>query len=244
MAFDEYQFLRYFIPGSLYVIYTTALIIPFLDPSVINFFKGDTSALLGVVGGAFGASLAIGYIIYTFYDTFGYTKRLFKDPEKRKMLGYLNDNIQDWKEPLDASKKEFLDMLWIKLSENNSGERFFATVRGMWSHFNARVVCYKYVPIFAGSSVPLIWLFSTIVIKNPVFSFDLRNLAVIVPIVLICIVSAIFKNGAKRPLDEGTTLEYFYYLSLIEKRKDDFDTLITQLGLKKKAKTKKNNQKG
>ena len=141
MTFEEYQFLRYFIPGSLYVIYTTALIVPILNPTVIDFFKKDTSALLGVVGGAFGASLAVGYIIYTFYDTFGYTPRMM-DRNKRKMLDYIDHHVEGWKEPIEANKKEFLDMLWIKFGENGSGDKYYATVKSMWSHLNARIVCY------------------------------------------------------------------------------------------------------
>jgi len=70
MAFDEYQFLRYFIPGSLFVIYTTALVIPILNSFALYFLENHPDVLIGIVGGAFAAGLAFGYVIYTIYDTF------------------------------------------------------------------------------------------------------------------------------------------------------------------------------
>jgi hypothetical protein len=96
------------------------LLLPILDFSVIDFFRRDTNALLGIVGAALGASLAAGYIIYTIYDTYGYSPRMM-NRDKRKMLTYLDERIDGWKEPIESSKKEFLDLLLIKFGENSSG---------------------------------------------------------------------------------------------------------------------------
>lgn len=68
MAFDEYQFLRYFIPGSLYSIYTIALIVSVLSPDVLVYFFVNPQALLGLVSGIIGSSLATGYLLYSFFD--------------------------------------------------------------------------------------------------------------------------------------------------------------------------------
>jgi hypothetical protein len=105
MAFDEYQFLRYFIPGSLYVVYTTFLMVPILNSTVIDFFKNDSSALLGIVGGAFGASLAIGYVVYSFYDTFLYN-RWAMNFGNRKSLRYLAKKIEGWEDPQKTRQQE------------------------------------------------------------------------------------------------------------------------------------------
>jgi hypothetical protein len=233
LAFEEYQFLRYFIPGSIYVVYTTALLLPILNSTVIDFFRKDTSALLGIVGAALGASLAAGYIIYTIYDTFGYSPRMM-NRDKRKMLKYIDDNIDGWKEPIDSSKKEFLDLLLIKFGESSSGDRYSATVKSMWSHLNARIVCYLYVPVLSAISVPTIMLYSTLIARKALFFFDLGNILLLVIVtVFIIFISLILKLGSDRPMNEGTTLEYFFFTSIIkdELKEKDYKTLLKNLGL-------------
>jgi hypothetical protein len=58
VAFDEYQFLRYFIPGSLFVIYATALALPIINTDTLFFLQSYPDVVIGIVGGAFAAGLA------------------------------------------------------------------------------------------------------------------------------------------------------------------------------------------
>ena len=254
MAFEEYQFLRYFIPGSLYVIYTTALITPFLDPSVINFFENDPSALLGIVGGALGASLALGYIIYTFYDTFLYN-RWAMNFENRVSLRYLAEKIEGWDDPRkpqntncinDYQKKMFLDMLWIGFDKDNLSERYDKTLRGMWSHLNARKVCYLFVPAFSVISFSLLVITLPIIIRETLFILPpLPNWGVFfLVLIVIGFISGVFRYGAKRPLNEGTTLEYFFIKQRIEEylTPEKFSIMVKNL-LGTEAKTKISNNR-
>lgn len=237
MGFEEYQFLRYYIPGSLYIIYIGVLTVSILNPVLINFFKNDTSALLGLVGGAFGASLAIGYIIYTFYDTFLYSKWAM-DFKNRESLRYLAKKIEGWDDPNEPgnknnieehNKKMFLDMLWISFDKDTLSERYDKTLRGMWSHLNARKVCYLVVPAFSLFSVFLLAIIALLIGKS-LFSFQATNLLLFAIVVgIVAGISEVLREGAKRPLEEVTTLEYFFIKNRIEKNQDDFDEMVERL---------------
>ena len=84
MPFEEYQFLRYFIPGSLFVIYTTLIIYPALSLEILLFLEKNPEIVLGIIGGVFAGSLAFGYLVYTLYDTFLYNI-IAMNPKRRKL---------------------------------------------------------------------------------------------------------------------------------------------------------------
>ena len=153
MAFEEYQFLRYFIPGSLFVIYVTLLVLPNLNPQLFPYLSSNPETILAIVAGAFGASLAFGYLIYSFYDLVFYNFLAMKFPNKRKILGYMKEKIEGWDDVSEPDKKEFLDMLYRLPGDANKNEQVSSLTRGIWSHFNARIVSATCVPLFAGISV-------------------------------------------------------------------------------------------
>ena len=184
MGFDEYQFLRYFIPGSLAVIYIAFFLAPFIGDGVINNFKASPEGLLGIVGAAFGASLAIGYVIYTFYDTCSYNKAAM-DSTKRRILHYLEKQKPDCKKLSEFEKKATLDMLYDAFDDSSVSNRVASKARGMWSHFNARKVCAIYVPSFSIVFSVIIILFAHL-IKPNIFDFsNLYRFLLLIPICLI-----------------------------------------------------------
>jgi hypothetical protein len=54
----------------------------------------------------------------------------------------------------------------------------------------------------------------------------------------VLLISLILKSGSDRPMNEGTTLEYFFFMSIIrdEKKKEDFKIFVENLELKIKEK--------
>jgi hypothetical protein len=117
--------------------------------------NGDV--LIGVFAGAFGASLAFGYVIYTFYDSLLYNVLAMR-PGWRDILKYM-ERIDVWKKLDNAQRKEFLDTLFYYLGKRDPmNQKFSETIKGIWSHFNARIVCLLFVPIFSGVTVTILWL--------------------------------------------------------------------------------------
>ena len=231
LVFAEYQFLRYFIPGSLYVIYTSLLIIPNLGDDVVKYLGQNGNVLIGVFGGAFAAGLAFGYVIYTFYDTWLYN-RLAMRPCWRDILKYM-DKINVWKELNNEQKKEFLDTLYYYLGDRDPmNQKFSETIRGIWSHFNARIVCSIFVPAF---SIATIFLLRTVElgsdIKFELFyfrsfhypGFQIKyfcfSLAIIIAISIVLVI------GARRPYKEAVKLEFYFLKLKIEKSRTEFESL-------------------
>ena len=222
MAFDEYQFLRYFIPGSLYVIYVVALLSPFFGNKVFELLitQADSDAILGLIGGAFGVSLAFGYVIYTFYDTAGYNK-IAMDPKNRPILRYLESHInysKEWKKLNNFEKKVALDVLCDSFDDTEVSNRIAGKIRGIWSHFNARIVCGSYVPIFAGLTSAFIAVFIILLIGNQTFILNDSTWTLFLLIVCsIATISYVTFKGANRPLREATKIEFLYLKPLLDK---------------------------
>jgi hypothetical protein len=128
-VFEEYQFLRYFIPGSLFVMYTTLVFLPNLSKNVVSYILEKPDSLLGIVGAAFGASLAFGYIIYSVFDTLLYNPIALKNGW-RKVLSYMESKIDTevnkkvWRGLNKEKKKEFLEMLFLSLGDAEKTNRF------------------------------------------------------------------------------------------------------------------------
>jgi len=234
MAFEEYQFLRYFIPGSLFVIYTTLIAFPILSSTAIAML-GNPETLLGVIGGAFAGSLAIGYITYTFYDTFLYN-RLAMNTKRRLLLQYLPTKIKEWDSLLLHEKKMVMEMIHNTGKDTEACDRFYNIIRGWWSHFNARWVCLLFVPLLSGFSV-LFLLSLNIILGGEIFAFNLPNLFLYVPIALVIVtISLVLKIGAENPFNEATQFEYYFVKYKIENNEEDFKEMIAIL-LEKKWKT-------
>ncbi len=239
--FEEYKFLRYFIPGSLFVIYTTSLVLPFLDSAILRYFKNNPNALLGLIGGAFGASLAFGYIIYTFYDTFLYNVIVMKEKKgklfpERPLLLYIKDRLrpyfeesalrhqevelekdwgEQWKKIDRPIKKVFIEMFFITSDNSKDHDKFQTILRGWWSHFSARIVCSICVPIFSFASL-LVLFISDIILERNVFAFPISHVGLwLLCVSLIVIISIIIGIGANNPLKESFHFESFFIKSKI-----------------------------
>jgi hypothetical protein len=87
MSFEQYQFLRYYLPGSLFLLELGLFLAPF-----INYFElqkllgGNLLSLVTVVGGAFVVSPAIGYLLYSAYDTAIYNQKAMNWDNRRSLM--------------------------------------------------------------------------------------------------------------------------------------------------------------
>jgi hypothetical protein len=224
MAFQGYQFLRYFIPGSLYVIYLMSFVIPNLAESIACYLLNKPEVLLGIVGGAFGASLSIGYVIYSFHDTALYNHLAMRE-KWRDIPRYLKKEIATWKNLSNEERKEFLDLLYLHSGEDTANQQFSATIRGMWSHFNARIVCSLWASLLSVISFVVLYALDQAA-GTGVFNlrfFHLGGCYVYywhLCALVITLVSTFLLVGARRPYKEAVKLEYYFVKTKIADSED------------------------
>jgi len=204
----------------LFVIYTIALVIPILDKGALAFLQTYPDVVIGIVGGAFAASLAFGYIIYTFYDTFFYGPDAMS-LKKRPLLRYFAKHIDDWDTFSEARQKMFIEMTHITGKNLEESENFYSIGRGFRSHYNARIVCSIFVPAFTALFLAVFGYFSV----NRFSSITAPYVFLEIPVILgIFFVSAALYIGAERPLNEAAQLEYLFVRRKIETDSSFVDT--------------------
>ena len=165
--------------------------------------------MIGILGGAFAAGLAFGYIIYTFYDTFFYGL----DAMSLNHLRYFAKHIENWYDFSEARQKMFIEMTHITGKNLEDSENFYSIERGFRSHYNARIVCSIFVPAFAMLSLAGFGYFT----GNRFLSITAPYSFLEIPVILgIFFVSAALYVGAKRPLNEAAQLEYLFVRRKIE----------------------------
>jgi hypothetical protein len=211
MPFEEYQFLRYFIPGSLFVIYTSLIIYPALNADTLTFLESKPEIVLGIVGGAFAGSLAFGYLVYTFYDTVLYNL-IAMNSKWRILLRYLAAKIPEWNNLKNHEKKMIMEMIHTSGDYTRGVDKFYDIVRGWWSHFNARIVCALFVPALSLATFGLLLLLDFFFLKTiEIFSFNNQYTASYTLIfITIFAISLCLFIGAIRPLREATQYEYYF----------------------------------
>jgi hypothetical protein len=134
----------------------------------------------------------------------------------------------------------FLDMLWISFDKDDVSDRYDKTLRGMWSHLNARKVSSRVVPVFSGFTVFFLCLLSPFVervlaMDSPLFiSYQSPNLlsaaaleAFVVAVILFT--SGFLWYGERRPLRESTTLEYLFVRHMIRNNPQEFTEMVETL---------------
>jgi hypothetical protein len=169
MAFEEYQLLRYFIPGSLCVAYFLLLAVPCLSSESIDFIVDKSEVLIAIIGAAFAASPAIGYVVYSFYTNTQYDNDSVTSKDKQMnefMLGKIGENwgtIEIWR------KKEFLDFLYFWDDKQGRGTLYYEKIHGIWNHFVARKISALYVPITIAVIFPICY-FAGFLNNIPIFS--------------------------------------------------------------------------
>lgn len=155
---EQYRFMRYYLPGSLLLIYMIGLIVPNLSDEAIGLL--NPQAIIGIFAGAFVASPTIGYMIYGFYNHI--YEHWAGKKEERYALKYLEDlefvkenNRDHYKKQLRCfiQKKEFLDLLYHSTLEKDGeikiDSKIIETLKNHLSNFAARVVCGLFVPLFS-----------------------------------------------------------------------------------------------
>ena len=220
--FEEYKFLRYYIPGSLFLIYLASLTIPNLAVINQNTLLERWDIVLSAIVGSFVISPAIGYVIYSFYDWLFYN-RIATYSKWRTTFRLINERAP---EILDTTnkKKEFLDLLFRihYSSEHNSSEpeinpSILETMRGMWNHFNARITCAVFVPIFSVITFGLLYicdigLSSFEIFRFRSFIFWAHHIPFqAVSLLIIILLSLGLGIGSSRPYQETCRLEEYLF---------------------------------
>jgi len=225
---ESYQFLRYYIPGNLFLIYLILFLSPFLTVEAIS-LEVWVSAILG----GFVISSPLGYILYSLYDQTFYVdiSRGKKNPyffrkNNRKILKIVKSWIEEDKE-VDVSRipKESLNSLidfGLHSDLKNGWDEFIITseildtLRGFWSHHNARYVSSVFVPVASF----IVWAISLITLSKTKAGFigfhEYSWVVFLMIVILISILSILIGRGINftckpgwRPTTEKIRMEIY-----------------------------------
>lgn len=187
-----------------------------IDRSVFELFKTLGLDPISLVAAAVAISPAIGYIIYTFYDSIWYNYRIAKS-EKREALGLLvkwaeKEEYPKKGETLDFTrKKELIDFaLYCSRKDNDFeiSEQIAETIRGFWSHAAARYVSSIFVPLACACFLSILLVLNYSSVLNLPFKeyIDNKNFPLIL---LIITLSICIGYPAGRTVREAFTLEEY-----------------------------------
>jgi len=113
-------------------------------------------------------------------------------------------------------------------------QKFSETIRGIWSHFNARLVCSIFASSFSFASMFLLYLVEQ---GSDARLFSFRSFSLLglqitylwFCVGIIIVISLVLVVGARRPYREAVKLEYYFLKSKIEEDKTSFEKLVQQL---------------
>lgn len=230
---EQYRFMRYYLPGSLFLIYLMILIIPNLSAEAIEILSDHTPAIIGIFTGAFVASPIIGYLVYAPYN-YVYEHWAGKRTTRGALryiedLEFVNDNDRaGYQKNLRCitQKKEFLDLVYHSTLKKNVGEikidpKIVETLKNIVSNFAARIVCGFFVPLFClflvYPSVEILKLFG--------LTLELNIFFLLVSILFIGALSFVLLLDSKRVLYEAYQLEEY----MVKAKKEEIKKLLKKL---------------
>jgi len=202
---EQYQFLRYYIPGSLALIYFLILILANIGERIFE-LSFSNEALTSLVLGAFVISPAIGYVIYLFYDWILYNR--IAECCERETLHLLDRWAEEERfrrgERWRIKRKELIDFaLYSRLEDSDFeiSDSIAETIRRFWNHINARLTSAVFVPI---ASVIFFGLFWSL---RPLSTLNIG--CTLLTIMIMGIVSACIGFPAIRTIREAFALEEY-----------------------------------
>lgn len=216
---EEYQFLRYYLPGSLFLFYVAILLVP--NSSVYSSIVSSDGTLslginlVGLLVSLIGVSPIIGFIIYAFYNPYYERRAVASD---RGAFEYLKTekftkNTKIKAELIlssDKQRKEFLDLV-VHTKGIGSNLEVDSDIRdlmkGHLSKYAARIVCGFYVPIF--STIVVLTLFLIGVFSPTTLSFNWQPHFLIPAALLISFLSIRFLRDNERVIQEAFILEEY-----------------------------------
>lgn len=230
---ERYTFLRYYLPGSLFITYMLILIIP-------NLAQQPEDLVVAIVG-AFGASPVVGYLIYALYNN--HYEEKAKDTNRRGALRYLSElrfvkedgERKDYKALLesDKQKKEFLDLVFwsnCKAAKNEAdidiNPEIVQVLKNHLSSYAARTVCGIYVPLVSVIGFGVVQILGIVSQSpdGPIFAW--KPLFVFLWFAMLVLVSLPLLYDRDRVLDEAFQLEE----NFVKAKKKEILLLLERLG--------------
>ena len=241
---ERYQFLRYYLPGFLFITYLAILLIPAMENIPVS---TTIDQFVGIFGAVIIASPVIGYLIYSPYNNFyEYVSSHCNRPAlvfiqnaefaKRSERAYYTKRTDSF-----ALQKELIDLtLYIDYhpkDKANGTEKSDATLshsvlsvlQNQLNNFSARVVCGFFTPIFSLVIAGIIGL-----VLMPTF-FSLDKTAVYFSILLIILISGSLLVGARGVLKEAFVLENY----IIRSRKSELKIILDKIFTKEESENQK-----
>lgn len=227
----QYRFMRYYLPGSLMILYMISFLIVNLSEESFELLVPE--ALIGIFSGAFVASPTLGYLLYSFYTHI--YEHWEKNRDWRTALTYIDEfkfikdqrKQEHYKRQLRCflQKKEFLDLIYHSTLDGSQGIRFdqglAETLKNHLSIFAARFVCGLLVPVFCIPLTPLLaWtlgIFGT--------TFTLRLELSLLLSAVVCAASFSLLLGYKRILFEAYQLEAYY----VRAKRREIESLLQEV---------------
>lgn len=211
---EQYRFMRYYLPGSLVLFYSTLLIVASLSVNdVLSILNKD--GIIAVFLGFLGASPLLGYLIYAPYAEM--YEHISKNIERRRSLAIVKKWAEDkgYEFRDDTQRKEFLDLVNNAGSGKDDpaiGSEVLDIMRNHLSNYSARMICGALVPVFAFIvyAIFLVLIYFRIV---PSLSLGINSWLLVPSLAIIGFASLFLLWGRNRVLDEYFDLEEFLILS-------------------------------
>jgi hypothetical protein len=220
-SWEQYQFLRYYMPGFLFFTYLAIMLVS----ARLTFEIPDIQTIVGIFGGIIIASPVIGYIIYIPYNCF--YERIWSRSKKREVLNFMTKAI--FEEKLDAfnlkeyeravknfgKKKELIDLI-LHIDIKNEGaikvnNEILNTLQNQLNNFSARVVMGFFTPI--ASTCVLIPIIIVYLGLNGNAFFNFASYAFAFSVIGILVISILLLMGVMRVLTEAFILENYIVCS-------------------------------
>ena len=224
---EEYQYLRYYMPGSLFLVYLAIILIP--NSSLLSIILSNNEPfavalqIVGLLIAAIGISPIIGFLVYAFYNPYYERRASQKDRGAFEYLDYIateksKDNATTKEQKIKLSslvscakhKKEFLDLVVHTDSKEPSSSSFQTDIKeimkGHLSKYAARKVCGLIVPLCV--AIVIISLFF-IGLINPFIPFILHFEVLIPVLILIGVISTRLLWDCERVIQEAFVLEEY-----------------------------------
>jgi hypothetical protein len=212
-AWEQYQFLRYYMPGFLFFTYLGIILVPALEAQTF-----DVAEIIGIFGGIIVSSPVIGYLIY---NPFNLCYEYVFSRMHRPALDFIanaefaeieeRDNYRSKIPNRYTQQKELIDLFLNvdyldKKPDARINTQVLNTLRNQLNNFASRVVCGFFAPLASFFVAFVLYQFS--LFGGSAFgSYSFNNFILTISIASIIAVSFFLLIGAPKVLEEAFALE-------------------------------------
>lgn len=230
-VWEQYQFLRYYMPGFLFFTYLAIILVPALEAQTF-----DVAEIIGIFGGIIVSSPVIGYLIYNPFNlcyeySFSHMHRPalgfianaeFAEFEERdNYRSKIPNNFTQQKELIDL----FLNVNYLdKKPDASVNRQVLSTLQNQLNNFASRVICGFFAPLASFIVAFVLYQFS--LFGGSAFgSYSFNNSILAISIASIIAVSFFLLIRAPKVLEEAFALEDY----IIRSKKEGIKIMVDKI---------------